>query len=260
MPRRARSVVARCSLLAVVSTVLWLVIHRHAETPRPASSLGAPRAGSNPSDAIASAPLPPTSRTVAPHLARLSPKKQVSGGTPWRVGVPDDTDAASNQLVDTFYQQRAYPLGYIPGGARMQAIRQLDQMLDDRQFVVRRSPDRRDAAATGSAAQQWIQIGPQPTTYAGTYSLPAPGYLTSGRVTALAVDPGNSRVVYLGAPKGESGRPQMAAQPGFHSPTVSLLFRLAQSHSTLRIPIPYTSALAKNTVCLSLAATTARGF
>jgi hypothetical protein len=99
-----------------------------------------------------------------------------------------------------FYQQRAYPLGYIPGGARLQAIRELDEMLGKRS-PFQQSPDPADVAAHGFR-MQWRQIGPQPTTYTGLYTLPAPGYLTSGRVTALAVNPGNANVVYLGAAEG----------------------------------------------------------
>ena len=77
----------------------------------------------------------------------------------------------------------------------MQAIQQMDRM------SIHNDP--RNAATAASATPQWTQIGPQPTGYTKTYPLlPAPGYLTSGRVTALAVDPGNANVVYLGAAEG----------------------------------------------------------
>jgi uncharacterized protein (TIGR03437 family) len=75
-------------------------------------------------------------------------------------------------------------------------------MLGDRPSTVQHSPPRANAVAPGSSTPQWTPIGPEPTTYTGSYTLPAPGYLTSGRVTALAVVPGNASVVYLGGSDG----------------------------------------------------------
>jgi photosystem II stability/assembly factor-like uncharacterized protein len=46
------------------------------------------------------------------------------------------------------------------------------------------------------AGTSWVQMGPQPTNTG--YSYPT----TSGRVSALAVDPTNSSIVYLGAAEG----------------------------------------------------------
>jgi uncharacterized protein (TIGR03437 family) len=75
-------------------------------------------------------------------------------------------------------------------------------MMSNRPSTAQHSPPRANAVARGSSTPQWTLIGPQPTTYTGFYTLPAPGYLTSGRVTALAVVPGNASVVYLGGSDG----------------------------------------------------------
>ena len=104
-----------------------------------------------------------------------------------------------------FYGQRAYPLGYIPAGARLKALKQLDEMLK----AQRRATLQPSAGASASAASiaasttAWTPIGPQPT-------LPMPnnqftGYPTdAGRVTALAVDPRDpsGNTIYLGAAEG----------------------------------------------------------
>ena len=91
-----------------------------------------------------------------------------------------------------FYQQRAYPLGYIPAGARLQALKELDKMLEAEGRFSKQSA----VAATPVSPTQWTLIGPQPTNT--PYGYP----ITSGRVTALAVDPRNANVVYLGAAEG----------------------------------------------------------
>lgn len=102
---------------------------------------------------------------------------------------------------DWFYNQRAYPLKHIPPGARLKALEQLRQM---ERSPVRRAEERNAATqastvSTNSVAlssTQWTLIGPQPTRTPFAFNP------VSGRVTALAVDPTNPNVVYLGAAEG----------------------------------------------------------
>jgi len=101
--------------------------------------------------------------------------------------------------IEWFYNQRAYPFGRIPPDARLKALRQLDDMLVRQGKLVRR-PDGTvavpaEAAAAAAGANPWTPIGPQPTDsrFFG---------LTSGRVTALAVDPTDANTAYLGGAQG----------------------------------------------------------
>jgi len=82
-----------------------------------------------------------------------------------------------------FYGQRGYPGGHAPAGARLNALWETERKLPP-------------AAgwATADNGSEWTFKGPQPT---------GPGLVaTSGRVTALAVDPRNPHTVYLGAAAG----------------------------------------------------------
>src|SRR5690349_2577572 len=97
-----------------------------------------------------------------------------------------------------FYSQRAYPLGEIPSGARVNAIAAIHRL--DRaaralgpQAVNAASPGA-DLAATLDAAT-WTLIGPQPTNLGSTY-------VTAGRVNAIAIDPRDNDTVYMGAAEG----------------------------------------------------------
>jgi hypothetical protein len=88
-----------------------------------------------------------------------------------------------------FNDRRAYPLKHIPAGIRQRAIKQRDVKLTDEAAA---------RARTASPAQvtqpQWIQIGPQPVdNYYG---------VSAGRVSALAVDPEDPKIVYVGGAEG----------------------------------------------------------
>jgi len=95
-------------------------------------------------------------------------------------GFPDNPAARS----EWFRAQRAYPFAHIPAGARLNSLRQLDAM---RLAQTEHSQ---------STSLTWTLLGPQPTNTGFSYPT------TSGRVTALAVDPTDSEVVYLGAAEG----------------------------------------------------------
>lgn len=101
-----------------------------------------------------------------------------------------DEDEAVRQRMEWFYRQRAFPLGYIPEGARGKALQELDRMLEREGRLVR-LPNGTIQELAAISATTWTPIGPQPTAsmFFGN---------TSGRVTALAVDPTNPNIAYLG--------------------------------------------------------------
>lgn len=100
-----------------------------------------------------------------------------------------------------FYGQRAYPLGHIPGGARLKAVSDLDRLLAREAYLRARAAE---FTSEPLDEPQWVLVGPAPTTVPDG----APKYLgtspVAGRVTALAVDPSDktSKTVYLGAADG----------------------------------------------------------
>jgi hypothetical protein len=96
--------------------------------------------------------------------------------------------------AEWFYHQRAYPLKQIPPGARLKALKQLEQM---KQL---QSTSNLTAASRALISTSWTQIGPEPINPIGT---PFGGSPTvSGRVRAIAVDPTNPNVVYIGTAGG----------------------------------------------------------
>jgi Cep192 domain 4/HYDIN/CFA65/VesB-like, Ig-like domain len=109
---------------------------------------------------------------------------------------------AIRRREEWFYQQRAYPHKHIPAGARLKAYQQLRKMQAAQQSRRQKqqntatSPSTSTTFATALSSTSWTLIGPQPTAY------PPTSYITSGRANALAVDPTNSNIVYLGGPEG----------------------------------------------------------
>lgn len=95
-----------------------------------------------------------------------------------------------------FYEQRAFPLGFIPGGSRQSALQKLDIMVAEQRGPAL-SRVRPMVAASSSSASSWTLIGPQPTNNLVARSTP-----TAGRVTAIALDPNNSNTVYIGGAEG----------------------------------------------------------
>jgi len=103
-----------------------------------------------------------------------------------------------------FYQQRAYPQKHIPPGARIKALKRLRQMESaQRSRQIKEQAAATTSTATSSATQaatlsstSWTLIGPQPT------STNSPLSSVSGHVSALALDPTNSNIVYLGGEEG----------------------------------------------------------
>ena len=112
-----------------------------------------------------------------------------------RVEADDDHQAAREKW---FYGQRAYPLGHIPTGARLNAIRDIEQI--DVAARTRRQALRAATVSGGlldatTDSANWTLIGPRPTDSGSNY-------VTAGRVNAIAIDPRDNNVVYMGAAEG----------------------------------------------------------
>lgn len=100
-----------------------------------------------------------------------------------------------------FYQQRAFPFKRIPPGARARALQRVVEMRRaERQRGFVQAPG--TAEAISANTMTWTPIGPQPSN---SGSIPGFGSifgLTSGRVSALAVNPANPDDVYAGGAQG----------------------------------------------------------
>jgi hypothetical protein len=107
---------------------------------------------------------------------------------------PVDRNAAQHRL-EWFHNQRAYPRTSIPPGVRARAIQHAREMAARLSGVS--EPAAAESASLVAFGPQWRAIGPQPISTA-TFS-PS---VTSGRVTALVVNPMNANVVYMGAAQG----------------------------------------------------------
>jgi hypothetical protein len=152
---------------------------------------------------------PPKNQGTPP--AQNQPQSQAS---PQNHREPESGDLVRKRQ-EWFYQQRAYPLGYIPAGARQRALEHMDRMMRDQglQQTSQPSPQAREAGIFPSTSQAagiipfpgdgfWHLIGPQPTNqpFGGNSGSP----ISSGRITALAVDATDAtgKTVFLGAAAG----------------------------------------------------------
>ncbi|HKW90071.1 MAG TPA: hypothetical protein VJN21_15070 [Candidatus Acidoferrales bacterium] len=114
-----------------------------------------------------------------------------------------DSAALIRKRADWFFKQRAYPLGYIPAGARIKAIRQMEAMqraqgpATDRFAAQERSAGQSFGTIPPLSTTNWTSIGPQPTSSSFF------GF-TSGRVNAIAVDPcdATGNTVYIAGAQG----------------------------------------------------------
>src|SRR5579864_8550967 len=89
-----------------------------------------------------------------------------------------------------FKSIRAYPFGSIPPGARLTAIREMEHMLE-----TEAKSQKTSQRAIADSALNWTLIGPEPINDLFYH-------FTSGRITALIVDPRDANVVYAGAAEG----------------------------------------------------------
>src|SRR6266567_325762 len=113
-------------------------------------------------------------------------------------GQPDQSAARlaraerARQRQTEFYQMRARPGNAIPSGARIAALREMERM------IARERKLRPHDAAPG-----WTLIGPRPTNVVAENGPGGNGSpYSAGRVAALAVDPRNANVAYMGASGG----------------------------------------------------------
>src|SRR5579864_3413974 len=99
-----------------------------------------------------------------------------------------------NARREWLFNQRAYPLGFIPSDARAHAVIELNRQLAERSAAraIGKTPEalQQNAATAGT----WTLIGPNPTHNGGL--------TTAAWTNAIAVDPTNASVAYLGAPEG----------------------------------------------------------
>ncbi len=92
-------------------------------------------------------------------------------------------------------RQRAFPLGYVPAGVDVRALRRIESMERTRH------PEERTGALSAAAiGGYWAPVGPTPVlANFATADLPPGGTnYFGGSIWALAVDPGNKDNVYLG--------------------------------------------------------------
>ncbi|MEW6731420.1 MAG: IPT/TIG domain-containing protein [Acidobacteriota bacterium] len=91
-----------------------------------------------------------------------------------------------------YYQQRAFPIGTIPRGARERAMKYVKEQM---------RPLRSAKINANLAGLSWRSVGPDsiPNGQVFPNGQSAP---VSGRVTALAIDRNNSNIIYLGAAQG----------------------------------------------------------
>jgi photosystem II stability/assembly factor-like uncharacterized protein len=115
---------------------------------------------------------------------------------PQRPAVPEEDDVIARE--NWFYGTRAYPNRKTPPGARARALRQ-GSLLRQKWFAQARSAAQHHLfiASPPGSASTWSQVGPEPGHDPDNTASPS-----SGRATALAVDPTNPSVVYMGTAGG----------------------------------------------------------
>jgi len=134
---------------------------------------------------------------LSPFVAAQEQKPRLEGQNASPAAQPEDAELVRKR-EEWFYQQRAYPLRYIPAGARLRALKELDEMIKAQKKLglVLEGPLPNVTGFPGPTT--WTVIGPQPIIS----SLPSGSFPVSGRITALAVDPTNSSIVYAGGAQG----------------------------------------------------------
>ncbi|HYL85651.1 MAG TPA: hypothetical protein VE263_15555, partial [Candidatus Angelobacter sp.] len=106
----------------------------------------------------------------------------------------------SKERASWFHDQRAYPNKHIPAGALQKAIEQRDLMRAQQRAAFKPGAGA-NAIISFPGDALWHSMGPQPITIPFT-GLNAGFPTASGRVTAIAVDPTNANIVYIGGAAG----------------------------------------------------------
>jgi uncharacterized protein (TIGR03437 family) len=111
-----------------------------------------------------------------------------------------EADDRQADRLEWFYNMRTYPNGSIPLGARRNAILQV-QRIDAAARAQRRQARSEAHGAVPFAlttdSSNWTLIGPKPTN-----QIPALLGSNSGRINAIAIDPRDDKVLYIGAAEG----------------------------------------------------------
>ena len=139
-----------------------------------------------------------------PHLKIFAiPLMALISGVPFATAqesaAPQSRAGISRQRQEEFYRVRAYPGNQIPAGARAAAVAEMERMV---------AREKQSAKLSGRAASSnsWTLIGPRPVNanpLGGNSTNGGSGPpFASGRVAALANDPRNPNVVYVGASGG----------------------------------------------------------
>jgi len=124
-----------------------------------------------------------------PDAPRISP----DAGKTVQDKFEDEGDGKENDFIrkrmQWFHDQRAYPHKTIPPGIRQAAIK-----TRDRKVALEAALRRAIATGAGSSGEPaWTLIGPQTVDFYG---------INAGRVTAIAIDPSNPQIVYMGGAEG----------------------------------------------------------
>src|ERR1700676_5087354 len=106
--------------------------------------------------------------------------------TAYAQDVEKDDDNHQLERQQWFYNQREFPLGHIPAGARINAIEAVKNI----ERAARLSRPLTGGSSRAVDASTWNPIGPRPTE-SGTTSV------TSGRINAVAIDPRDNNTVYI---------------------------------------------------------------
>ena len=120
--------------------------------------------------------------------------------TPTELVDEEEEEGAGQRRVDWFYYQRAYPGRTIPAEA---GLRMREQLQDEEMRLSQLRALRGETVAPEQQAV-WAALGPAPITEGQTFD--NNGSPVSGRVTAIALDPGyngtSNQTVYVGSANG----------------------------------------------------------
>lgn len=174
-----------------------------AQPPQPPPPQQPPAASSPPPSQPPQQPTAPPRKKITAPPAQSAPPPNGEGAANFR----DDNPGARERW---FYEQRAFPLGFIPFGIRQRAVAAREAMRDrERRLGIDPFPSARSRTAQPDAVAApfpqtipanmttWTPIGPQPTSNTGS----SVGF-SSGRVSAVAVDPTNANRIYIGGAQG----------------------------------------------------------
>lgn len=163
---------------------------------------------------------------------------------------PDQDRDDPHAREQWFYHQRSYPYQKIPAGARMRAVQAMDR--------IDAAARARGTAFSGAAnvarptsvstSATWTSLGPQPTLCSSdvcadvSLNNSVSNYMsTSGRVTAVAIDPTNPNTVYAGGAFGgiwkstDAGNTWTALTDGQASLAIGSLAIDPNNHNTIYV-------------------------